>query len=422
MADRPRRRGRGLQRRQRHGRPHRGRGAAAAQRPQGRRRHERARDGLRQARPRLRRALPGARLRDRLLPAGRPRRRARSSAPRSCCCAAREDRRIQDFFIEQAFPRRELVDRVLERIGDAGEDGASTQALMAEVNLGKGRVEAMLKVLDVEGAVARDGSRWLAQPGSGWQLRRRALRAHHRAAPPRAGGDGAARRRRALPDARAAGGARRPRAGGLRALLGLRRPALRRAARPRARARGVAAPALAPARARGQEDGARRRGRDAQDPRRRARRGGPRARAARRRRLGPARAARAAAPGASTTSSSRPPPRSCAAGASPVKWVAAIPSQRSGELVPGFARALAERLGLAYAPVLERVADGPPQREMANSHQQVANVRGRFAVTAAPPAGRRPARRRHPLQRLDARDGRRPAARQGRRRRSTRSR
>ena len=63
---------RGLQRRQRDRPPHRGRGPAAAQRPQGGRRHERARDGLRQARPRLRRALPGARLGDRLLPAGRP--------------------------------------------------------------------------------------------------------------------------------------------------------------------------------------------------------------------------------------------------------------------------------------------------------------------------------------------------------------
>src|SRR3954462_16031822 len=55
-----------------------------------------------------------------------------------------EDRRIQDFFIEQAFPRREHVERVLERLADGG---ATTQALMAEVNLGKGRVEAMLKVL-----------------------------------------------------------------------------------------------------------------------------------------------------------------------------------------------------------------------------------------------------------------------------------
>jgi ATP-dependent DNA helicase RecQ len=27
-----------------------------------------------------------------------------------------EDRRIQDFLIEQAFPRRELVDRVLEHL------------------------------------------------------------------------------------------------------------------------------------------------------------------------------------------------------------------------------------------------------------------------------------------------------------------
>jgi ATP-dependent DNA helicase RecQ len=37
--------------------------------------------------------------------------------------------------------------------------------------------------------------------------------------------------------------------------------------------------------------------------------------------------------------------------------------------------------------VLERAGDGAPQREMANSAQQVANVRGQFAVTAALPAG-----------------------------------
>src|SRR3954452_18696437 len=72
-----------------------------------------------------------------------------------------EDRRIQDFFIEQAFPRREHVDRVLARIRDGGADGASTPELTAEVNLGRGRIEAMLKVLDVEGAVARTGSRWV---------------------------------------------------------------------------------------------------------------------------------------------------------------------------------------------------------------------------------------------------------------------
>jgi ATP-dependent DNA helicase RecQ len=37
--------------------------------------------------------------------------------------------------------------------------------------------------------------------------------------------------------------------------------------------------------------------------------------------------------------------------------------------------------------VLERVGDAPPQREMANSQQQVANVRGQFAFTGERPEG-----------------------------------
>jgi ATP-dependent DNA helicase RecQ len=69
----------------------------------------------------------------------------------------------------------------------------------------------------------------------------------------------------------------------------------------------------------------------------------------------------------------------------PPAWVAAVPSRRSGELVPDFARRLAAQLGLPYVEALERVGDGPPQREMQNSAQQVANVRGQFAVVAAPP-------------------------------------
>jgi ATP-dependent DNA helicase RecQ len=39
-----------------------------------------------------------------------------------------------------------------------------------------------------------------------------------------------------------------------------------------------------------------------------------------------------------------------------------------------------------FLEALERVGDGPPQREMENSAQQVANVRGQFRVVAAPPA------------------------------------
>jgi ATP-dependent DNA helicase RecQ len=63
--------------------------------------------------------------------------------------------------------------------------------------------------------------------------------------------------------------------------------------------------------------------------------------------------------------------------------VTAVPSPS----VPDFARRLAEALGLPYAPILERVAARPPQREMANSAQQVANVRGAFAVVGELPPG-----------------------------------
>ena len=79
-----------------------------------------------------------------------------------------EDRRIQDFFIEQAFPDRERVTAVLGDLETAGEDGRTTRELMAVVNLGMGRIEAMLKILDVEGAVARDGSRWKLVPDADW--------------------------------------------------------------------------------------------------------------------------------------------------------------------------------------------------------------------------------------------------------------
>ena len=118
-----------------------------------------------------------------------------------------EDRRIQDFFIEQAFPPRDRVERVLEAL----EDGATTQELMGAVNLGKARIEAMLKVLDVEGAVARDGTRWTRVPDATWiydgerYAKVTALRRHEQAAMAQFGAE------RALPDAHAAGGARRSR-------------------------------------------------------------------------------------------------------------------------------------------------------------------------------------------------------------------
>ena len=174
---------------------------------------------------------------------------------------------------------------MLEAIED---DGATTNELMGAVNLGKSRIEAMLKVLDVEGAVARDGHALDARARQRVALRRRPLRARDRAAPARAGGDGRLRRRRSLPDARAAGGARRPRPAdcGVCAVCTAPRfdgpldPVLVREAALHLRSRPLILDVkkMAP-----DPEGKMRKLGDG-----RARRGGPRARAAGRRRLGPA--------------------------------------------------------------------------------------------------------------------------------------
>jgi ATP-dependent DNA helicase RecQ len=79
-----------------------------------------------------------------------------------------EDRKIQDFFIEQAFPSHERVRAVLDELETAGASGRTTRQLMAVVNLGMGRIEAMLKILDVEGAVRRSGRSWQIVSGSDW--------------------------------------------------------------------------------------------------------------------------------------------------------------------------------------------------------------------------------------------------------------
>ncbi len=116
-----------------------------------------------------------------------------------------EDKRIQDFFISTAFPKREHVEAVLDALP------ATTRQISSVVNLGTSRIDAMLKILDVEGAVTRSGTTWSRVDGADWHYdadRYSAvteLRRAEQAAMARLGV------RRPLPDARAAGGARRPR-------------------------------------------------------------------------------------------------------------------------------------------------------------------------------------------------------------------
>ena len=105
-----------------------------------------------------------------------------------------------------------------------------------------------------------------------------------------------------------------------------------------------------------------------------------------RRRLGRARPRRAAATAASTTSSCRRAPTCSAAGTRPPRRSGSPRCRRAARArsCPTSRQRLAGALGLPYATVLERVGDNPPQREMANSAQQVANVRGEFRVPGSP--------------------------------------
>lgn len=67
-------------------------------------------------------------------------------------------------------------------------------------------------------------------------------------------------------------------------------------------------------------------------------------------------------------------------------WVAAVPSWRTGDLVPSLARRVADRLGLPFVDVVDRIDDRPPQAEMQNFAYQKANVRGAFMATEQAPS------------------------------------
>lgn len=77
-----------------------------------------------------------------------------------------EDEAIWRYFASLAFPPQDQVDRVLEAL--RGSDRPlSTPALEARVDLRRGRLELMLKVLDVDGAVRRVKGGWIAT-GAQW--------------------------------------------------------------------------------------------------------------------------------------------------------------------------------------------------------------------------------------------------------------
>jgi ATP-dependent DNA helicase RecQ len=253
------------------------------------------------------------------------------------------------------------------------------------VNLGRGRIEAMLKVLDVEGAVARAGPRWVRRAGADWRYDAdryaevTALRRREQAAMAAFGADGRCLMRALQeelddPDPRDCG--RCSVCAGPR-FDGAPDAALVREAQAHLRAQPLTfdAKRMAP-----DPDGAMKKIPEdvrVEDGRALARAGD----------------AGWAADVEAGLREGRLDDEVIAAAATlvkawevPVHWVVAVPSRR-GDAVPDAARRLAAALGLPFHDVVARTEDRPPQSEMANAAQQAANVRGAFAITDdVPPA------------------------------------
>ncbi len=297
-----------------------------------------------------------------------------------------EDRDIQDFFIEQAFPSLERVNAVLGELEASGAQGRTTRELMGVVNLGASRIEAMLKILDVEGAVTRDGTRWQFVPDSGWTY------------------DGeryaqVTKLRRAEQAAMAAYGA-----DGRCLMLALQSELDDPASRPCGRCSVCTAPRFATApderlvelaqrhlRARPLELEVRKMAPDA---------GGTMRKIAEDARTEPGWALARIGDGGWWPAIER----GLGAGrmddeivvaladvvrgaGAPVAWVTRVPSVALGAILDDLAPRLAAELGVPYVDLVARTEARPPQRDLANAVQQAANVRGAFAITGSVPPG-----------------------------------
>ncbi|MFE0458333.1 RecQ family ATP-dependent DNA helicase [Kitasatospora sp. NPDC058965] len=78
----------------------------------------------------------------------------------------REDEAIWRYFASLGFPPEEQVRRTIDALAEAGRP-LSTAALETRVDLRRARLETMLKVLDVDGAVRRVRGGWVAT-GESW--------------------------------------------------------------------------------------------------------------------------------------------------------------------------------------------------------------------------------------------------------------
>ncbi|MDF5720425.1 MAG: hypothetical protein PUP91_08065 [Rhizonema sp. PD37] len=61
-------------------------------------------------------------------------------------------------------------------------------------------------------------------------------------------------------------------------------------------------------------------------------------------------------------------------------WVTCVPSLNRPELVPNFAQRLAEKLGLPFMPIVQKIRQTQLQKNMSNSYQQAHNLDDAFII------------------------------------------
>lgn len=296
--------------------------------------------------------------------------------------AGAEDRQIQDYFITTAFPDEHSTEVILDALS---RSGLTSTALEGVVNLARGKLQALLKILEVEGAVYREGREWF-RSASPWTYPREriALVTQHRRREQAAMTEYLTTDDclmeflgRALDDPSATRCGRCSNCRGepildvsidpvvrANALIFLDRghrpieprltlppgvdwPSLRKYGCAEGRCLSVSGdPGWAERVRKGKYD-AGNFGDELVD----------------------------AVVAMIGDWSPRPPPT----------WVTAVPSTRSGELVANFARRLADALGLPFLPAVRRTSTHAPQKSLHNSTQQFRNVAGAFAVTDVAP-------------------------------------
>ncbi|MDQ1432667.1 MAG: ATP-dependent helicase RecQ [Actinomycetota bacterium] len=284
-----------------------------------------------------------------------------------------EDRQIQDYFIRVAFPAREQAEQVIALLDERGGP-VSVQQIELHVNERRSRIEAMLKVLEVDGAVERAEGGWL-RTREPWtydtervervtELRRdeqRAMRDY--------GATGECRMlflRAQLDDAGGAPCGRCDNCTGTRWDVELD-PALVRAARAHLGRQVLTIEA-----------------------RRMWPSGFPEHKgkitAERQLRIGRALAMEGQLPSGDPVEAAAALVRTWGPDPAPA-WITWVPSTSTLDVLADFSRRLAAALGVEAHEVLRRTRPGRPQSTMANSAQQLANVLGAFEVSAPVPPG-----------------------------------